>query len=118
MVLDRIACTRSIQQELAPHTKLRSLEAPRLARVARWWVAGSGRNLSAGPVATAYALFLHVQVSLRDARQETRVAKARLSLASGSTERQRSRTCLASGYDAVLVLKTSWGTVPSRSVAD
>jgi hypothetical protein len=36
----------------------------------------------------------------------------------GSTERHRSRTCLASGYDAVLVLKTSWGTGPSRSAAD
>jgi hypothetical protein len=34
------------------------------------------------------------------------------------TERHRSRTCLASGYDAVLVLKTSWGTGPSRSAAD
>jgi hypothetical protein len=32
-----------------------------------------------------------------------------------STERHRSRTCLASGYDAVLVLKTSWGTGPGRS---
>src|SRR6476469_2787920 len=31
------------------------------------------------------------------------------------TERHRSRTCLASGYDAVLVLKTSWGTSPGRS---
>jgi hypothetical protein len=30
-------------------------------------------------------------------------------------ERHRSRTCLASGYDAVLVLKTSWGTGPGRS---
>jgi hypothetical protein len=37
-------------KELTPHAKLRSLEAPRLARIARWWVAGSGRNLSAGPV--------------------------------------------------------------------
>jgi len=36
----------------------------------------------------------------------------------GLTERHRSRTCLASGYDAVLVLKTSWGTGPSRSAAD
>jgi hypothetical protein len=35
-----------------------------------------------------------------------------------ATERHRSRTCLASGYDAVLVLKTSWGTGPSRSAAD
>jgi len=35
-----------------------------------------------------------------------------------STERHRSRTCLASGYDAVLVLKTSWGTGPSHSTAD
>ena len=34
------------------------------------------------------------------------------------TERHRSRTCLASGYDAVLVLKTSWGTGPRRSAAD
>jgi hypothetical protein len=34
------------------------------------------------------------------------------------TERHRSRTCRASGYDAVLVLKTSWGTGPSRSAAD
>lgn len=33
-------------------------------------------------------------------------------------ERHRSRTCLASGYDAVLVLKTSWGTGPRRSAAD
>jgi hypothetical protein len=33
------------------------------------------------------------------------------------TERHRSRTCLASGYDAVLVLKTSWGTSPCRSAA-
>jgi hypothetical protein len=33
-----------------PHAKLRSLEAPRLTRIARWWVAGSGRNLSAEPV--------------------------------------------------------------------
>ena len=33
------------------------------------------------------------------------------------TERHRSRTCLASGYDAVLVLKTSWGTSPGRSDA-
>ena len=41
---------------MAPHAKLRSLEAPRLARIARWWVAGSGRNLSAGPVTTAYAV--------------------------------------------------------------
>ena len=32
-----------------------------------------------------------------------------------ATERHRSRTCLASGYDAVLVLKTSWGTGPCRS---
>src|SRR4029077_13333785 len=31
------------------------------------------------------------------------------------TERHRSRTCLASGYDAALVLKTNWGTGPSRS---
>jgi hypothetical protein len=36
----------------------------------------------------------------------------------GSTERHRSRTCLASGYDAVLVLKTNWGTGPSHSTAD
>jgi len=35
-----------------------------------------------------------------------------------STERHRSRTCLASGYDAVLVLKTSRGTGPGRSAAD
>jgi hypothetical protein len=35
-----------------------------------------------------------------------------------ATERHRSRTCLASGYDAVLVLKTSWGTGPRRSTAD
>jgi hypothetical protein len=34
------------------------------------------------------------------------------------TERHRSRTCLASGYDAVLVLKTSWGTGPRRSVGE
>ena len=33
-------------------------------------------------------------------------------------ERHRSRTCLASGYDAVLVLKTNWGTGPSRSERD
>jgi hypothetical protein len=30
--------------------RLRSPEAPRVARTARWWVAGSGRNLIAGPV--------------------------------------------------------------------
>jgi len=36
----------------------------------------------------------------------------------GLTERHRSRTCLASGYDAVLVLKTSWGTGPGRSAAE
>ncbi len=30
--------------------EVRSPEAPRLARLARWWVAGSGRNLSTGPV--------------------------------------------------------------------
>src|SRR6266480_693178 len=36
----------------------------------------------------------------------------------GLTERHRSRTCLASGYDAVLVLKTSWGTGPRRSAAE
>ena len=35
-----------------------------------------------------------------------------------STERHRSRTCLASGYDAVLVLKTSWGTSPGRSAGE
>jgi hypothetical protein len=32
----------------------------------------------------------------------------------GSTERHRSRTCLASGYDPVLVLKTS-GSCSDRS---
>lgn len=31
------------------------------------------------------------------------------------TERHRSRTCLASGYDAVPVLKTGRGTGPGRS---
>jgi hypothetical protein len=34
------------------------------------------------------------------------------------TERHRSRTCPASGYDASLVLKTSWATGPGRSVAE
>ena len=34
------------------------------------------------------------------------------------TERHRSRTCLASGYDAALVLKTNWGTGPSRSARE
>ena len=34
-----------------------------------------------------------------------------------NSERHRSRTCLASGCDAVLVLKTSWGTGPGRSAA-
>ena len=37
---------------------------------------------------------------------------------SGRPRRHRSRTCLASGYDAVLVLKTNWGTGPSRSARD
>jgi hypothetical protein len=31
------------------------------------------------------------------------------------TERHRSRTCLPSGYDGSLVLKTSWATGPGRS---
>jgi hypothetical protein len=34
------------------------------------------------------------------------------------TERHRSRTCPASGYDALLVLKTSWATGPGRSVTE
>ena len=34
------------------------------------------------------------------------------------TERHRSRTCPASGYDALLVLKTSWATGPGRSDRD
>jgi hypothetical protein len=42
--------------------------------------------------------------------------KCRRSAEFALTERHRSRTCLASGYDAVLVLKTSWGTSPGRSV--
>src|SRR5439155_2563925 len=33
-----------------PRTRFRSPDARRLARSARWWVAGSGRDLSAGPV--------------------------------------------------------------------
>ena len=33
-----------------PRKRSVRLEAPRLARIARWWVAGSGRNRSAGPV--------------------------------------------------------------------
>jgi hypothetical protein len=41
---------QSVTEETGPARELRSPEAPRLARVARWWVAGSGRNLSAGPV--------------------------------------------------------------------
>ena len=40
----------SVNETTGPARKLRSPEAPRLARVARWWVAGSGRNLSAAPV--------------------------------------------------------------------
>jgi hypothetical protein len=35
---------------LAPHANSVCLKAPRLARIARWCVAGSGRNLSAGPI--------------------------------------------------------------------
>lgn len=38
-----------VKQETGPTPKSVRLKAPRLARVARWWVAGSGRNLSAGP---------------------------------------------------------------------
>lgn len=41
---------QSVKQEAGPATKSVRLKAPRLARIARWWVAGSGRNLSAGPV--------------------------------------------------------------------
>src|SRR5439155_18710859 len=39
-------------KRLAPQRESVRLEAPRLARVARRWVAGSGRNLIAGPVRT------------------------------------------------------------------
>jgi hypothetical protein len=45
----------------------------------------------------------------------TPISFARTSEIFAFTERHRSRTCLASGYDAVLVLKTSWGTGPGRS---
>jgi len=43
-----------------PRKRSVRLEAPRLARIARWWVAGSGRNRSAGPV--------HNRVLLQGAR--------------------------------------------------
>src|SRR6185437_8469913 len=36
-------------------------EAPRLARSARWWVAGSGRNRCTGPV--TYTLLLRLDLS-------------------------------------------------------
>jgi hypothetical protein len=42
--------SQSVKQEAGPAPKSVRLKAPRLARIARWWVAGSGRNLSAGPV--------------------------------------------------------------------
>ena len=41
----------------APQRESVRLEAPRLARVARRWVAGSGRNLIAGPVRTPYSSY-------------------------------------------------------------
>ena len=45
----KVTLREPVDRGLAPRKSVR-LEAPRLARVARWWVAGSGRNLSAGPV--------------------------------------------------------------------
>src|SRR6266511_2285059 len=43
--------TRAASRKKAgPAPKSVRLKAPRLARIARWWVAGSGRNLSTGPV--------------------------------------------------------------------
>ena len=44
-------------QRLAPQRSPVRLKAPRLARIARWWVAGSGRNLNAGPVQSSYAVW-------------------------------------------------------------
>jgi 3',5'-cyclic AMP phosphodiesterase CpdA len=38
------------RKQAGPCNEVRSPEAPRLARLARWWVADSGRNLSTGPV--------------------------------------------------------------------
>ncbi len=38
------------QREADPTLGSIRRDAPRLARIARWWVAGSGRNLRAGPV--------------------------------------------------------------------
>src|SRR5438132_9678418 len=40
----------SVKPEAGPARTSVRLGAPRLARIARRWVAGSGRNLSAGPV--------------------------------------------------------------------
>jgi GNAT superfamily N-acetyltransferase len=47
----RSACdiSQSVKQEAGPAPESVRLKAPRLARMARWWVAGSGRNLSARP---------------------------------------------------------------------
>ena len=45
-----------VKREAGPATKSVRLGAPRLARIARWWGAGSGRNLIAGPVTTSYAV--------------------------------------------------------------
>jgi hypothetical protein len=48
---------RPVTGKVRPRNVLRSPEAPRLARVARRWVAGSGRNLIAGPVKRSYAVW-------------------------------------------------------------
>src|SRR5205814_5209151 len=44
-------------QRLAPQRSPVRLKAPRLARIARWWVAGSGRNLSLGPVQSSSSVW-------------------------------------------------------------
>src|SRR5438093_4513977 len=52
----KVTLPKPVDRGLAPRKSVR-LKAPRLARVARWWVAGSGRNLNAGPVLTIVPRF-------------------------------------------------------------
>ncbi len=63
--------SRSVEQGAGPATKSVRLEAPRLARVARWWVAGSGRNLSAGPVPNIVRPFGGVRAVKTSSRSPT-----------------------------------------------
>jgi hypothetical protein len=63
--------SRSVEQGAGPARKSVRLEAPRLARVARWWVAGSGRNLSAGPVPNIVRPFAGVRAVKTSSRSPT-----------------------------------------------